>query len=307
MREFITAEMLVLVPYTTQLYSTSSSRIDVDDADSNSVTDDDLAEYIEVWRSLKGDTGEWPLQGASVTEQKRRLLMIAMREMESQVCTNAYFRGRLDFSIDLSVYRRGLGKLLGEVPNVTETERLRALGRLPGLRLEGNAEALLALARGEATFAGWRVAMGQALQEIDSLDPSDPDFHDRAQSAFRDKMYDAVANLGKAAKSAKWRGNVQNVIEDLGVGAVTSSVAIGLAAVLGGPVTWFGSAGVGAGVAARSVYVYARGRGARRQGSAVKTLYDELTRAARAHGVALSDGIVKRQRAAFLVGTFELE
>jgi hypothetical protein len=87
-----------------------------------------------------------------------------------------------------------------------------------------------------------------------------------------------------ASFSEAQNGNVQNRIEDLGVGTVTSGVAIGLAAVLGGPVTWFASAGAGAGIVARSFYVYARGRGARRQASAVKTLYDELTRAAQLTG-----------------------
>jgi hypothetical protein len=260
-RSLITAGRLVLVPYVHSLHLMQWRNYAVTAADIASVDE------TEVPPNFNDEVDDY---------QKGLWLEIALDQMSAQVQVATYFENRLDFTTNHQVHQQALAKLLNEVPDPTDAERLRTLACLPTLSVRTDARSLIDLARTNDAFAAWRLGMGRALDKIARLDNTQADFAVRARRTFEEELFDAVTALRKEAETAQFGKLLRPRLEDIALGSVGTGVVIATAFALGMAATPLSLAGVAAAQGTKLIWTYARGGGARAQAKAADELYHEL-------------------------------
>jgi len=209
---------------------------------------------------------------------KKALLEDAMSEMDARLRSICYFGGaeRLDIATDFPVHQQALNKLLGEVIDLTDVLRLQTLATLPGLRIEADPKRLVSLALDDETFGDWRRGVAKALDRVAGIDRTQPNYEALMHRAFQEELGAVVSEQRRRREGRGWRGVIAPRIEDIAFGGIGTAALWTFAATVGSPFTPAAAIPVVVSAAARTIWTYAQGWGARQQAKVIKELYDEL-------------------------------
>jgi hypothetical protein len=214
---------------------------------------------------------------------------ISVRDMNSQLLTAMSYENRLDLAPVSVLHPLALQLLLaqgltapkGAVKAPEQMKLLKTLVRLPVfLDLGNNPGDIANIAISDEGFAAWRRGMSRALDKIAGYKPTDWSFEGTVRLAFEQELAEAVQNLRQAQRKASWAGALRPALTDIGISAVGSASAGGVAALAGAgalaAAAPFGVAGVALAYGGRAIWTYCRGGAARKQGAAATSLYDIL-------------------------------
>jgi len=219
--------------------------------------------------------------------------LISVRDMNSQLLTAMSYENRLDLAPVSILHPLALQLLLaqgltapeGVIKAPEQMKLLKTLVRLPVfLNLGDNPGDVANIAISDEGFAAWRRGMSRALDKIARYEPTSWSFEGAVRLAFEDELAEPVQSLRRAQRKASWAGALRPALTDVGISAVGSAAAGGVAALAGAGVLAaaapFGVAGVALAYGGRAIWTYCRGGAARKQGAAATSLYNILSKSA---------------------------
>lgn len=215
--------------------------------------------------------------------------MISIRDMNYQLLTAMSCENRLDLTPVSILHPLALQALLAQgltassdvIKAPQQMKLLKTLVRLPVyLDLGENPRDVANIAISDEGFAAWRLGMSRALEKIAGYNAADWSYEGAVRLAFESELADPVRQLRKAQRRSSWKGALRPSLKDIGISAVGSASAGGVAALVGAgalaAAAPFGAVGLAAAYGGRAVWTYCRGGAARKQGEAAASLYDIL-------------------------------